>query len=199
VSNLLHATVKEGDELTLSAPFGGRIDLAEVEIPAGAVAYLCGLFPVSAEFARCQVLGDDARHPFAGRHGEGFDGSLAASDDHQLTSVLPEVVRVLGRLGGKAQPGLPRWSTTSTWVAVVATIPLSLRSWTLRAPGIEVVVQVFVSVIVALSLARATYLPWPWNVREGARAALSFRAASGTAAATAMTMTAWARRAGVTP
>ncbi|MFI7455257.1 hypothetical protein ACIBQX_47865 [Nonomuraea sp. NPDC049714] len=68
---------------------------------------------------------------------------------------------------GRLSRVFPRWSTTSTRVAVVATIPLSLRSWTLRAPGIEVVVQVFVSVIVALSLASATYLLWPWNVRVG--------------------------------
>jgi nitric oxide dioxygenase len=92
VSSLLHATVKEGDELTLSAPFGD-IALKDGDEPLVLVSAGIGCTPIAAMLQHLADAGDP--RPVLVLHADrSADHHALRADMERLTGELPAGERV---------------------------------------------------------------------------------------------------------
>ncbi|TDD35669.1 hemin transporter [Nonomuraea terrae] len=92
VSALLHATVREGDELTLSAPFGD-VALEDGEAPLVLVSAGIGCTPITAMLEHLAHTGDTRRVLLLHADRSAADHALRA-DMERLTDALPAAERV---------------------------------------------------------------------------------------------------------
>jgi nitric oxide dioxygenase len=105
VSSLLHATVKEGDELTLSAPFGD-IALKDGDEPLVLVSAGIGCTPIAAML---QHLAGDPRPVLVLHADRSADHHALRADMERLTGELPAGERVFWYENGAAGGARAGW------------------------------------------------------------------------------------------
>ncbi|MFB4271924.1 globin domain-containing protein [Nonomuraea sp. GTA35] len=107
VSSLLHATVKEGDELTLSAPFGD-IALKDGDEPLVLVSAGIGCTPIAAMLQHLADAGDP--RPVLVLHADrSADHHALRADMERLTGELPAGERVFWYENGAADGARAGW------------------------------------------------------------------------------------------
>ncbi|MEV0621594.1 globin domain-containing protein [Nonomuraea sp. NPDC050404] len=92
VSSLLHATVREGDELTLSAPFGD-ISLQDGDVPLVLVSAGIGCTPIAAMLQHLAVT-RDSRRVLVLHADRSAAGHALRADMESLTGELPAAERI---------------------------------------------------------------------------------------------------------